>query len=60
MSKSLTEDLILQRTKAGSLENVKNLNLNWYYDIDKAKLQYFWSNSIQLNIHGPDYNIAYL
>ena len=37
MSKSLTEDLILQRTKAGSLENVKNLNL-WGNDIEDVRI----------------------
>lgn len=37
MSKPLTADLILQRTKAGSLENVKNLNL-WGNDIDDVRI----------------------
>jgi cilla- and flagella-associated protein len=37
MSKPLTADLILQRTKAGTLESVKNLNL-WGNDIDDVRI----------------------
>ena len=37
MSKPLTADLILQRTKAGNLESVKNLNL-WGNDIDDVRI----------------------
>jgi hypothetical protein len=37
MSKPLTADLILQRTKAGSLDSVKNLNL-WGNDIDDVRI----------------------
>ena len=37
MSKPLTEDLVLQRTKAGSLDSVKNLNL-WGNDIDDVRI----------------------
>lgn len=33
MSKRLSQDIVLQRTKAGTLDNVKNLNL-WGNDID--------------------------
>lgn len=37
MSKPLTSDLILQRTRAGNLESVKNLNL-WGNDIDDVRI----------------------
>jgi hypothetical protein len=37
MSKPLTADLILQRTKANSLDSVKNLNL-WGNDIDDVRI----------------------
>lgn len=37
MSKALTADVILLRTKAGTLENVKNLNL-WGNDIDDVSI----------------------
>ena len=37
MSKPLTADLILQRTKAASLDSVKNLNL-WGNDIDDVRI----------------------
>ena len=37
MSKPLTADLILQRTKASSLDTVKNLNL-WGNDIDDVRI----------------------
>ena len=37
MGKPLTAELILQRTKADSLENVKNLNL-WGNEIDDIRI----------------------
>ena len=37
MSKPLTAELVLQRTKAGSLDSVKNLNL-WGNDIDDVRI----------------------